>query len=190
MSKKTIIWLYMLAITPLVAGIYGIVHDQITYSISPEYFSNFKFIQFGISDKMRESGRLTTCLVGFMATWWVGIPIALFSGGIGIRQLEIDQFKRMKIKSILIIFIVAFLFGVLGYLFGLINYSEQSDWPVNIGGRSGNSELLISMTKIKDWSSFWVVGTIHNFSYIGGFVGLIVAIIYQIRVVKTTDKSK
>jgi hypothetical protein len=30
----------------LVAGIYGIVHDQFTYSISPEYFTRLKFFSF------------------------------------------------------------------------------------------------------------------------------------------------
>ena len=31
------------AIGALIAGAYGILHDQITYAISPEYFTQFKF---------------------------------------------------------------------------------------------------------------------------------------------------
>jgi hypothetical protein len=30
----------------LIAGLYGVVHDQITYSMSPEYFTRLKFFQF------------------------------------------------------------------------------------------------------------------------------------------------
>lgn len=184
MTKKSTVWLSMLIIVPLIAGIYGIIHDQITYSISSEYFTNFKFIQFGISHDLRESERLASCLVGFLATWWVGIPIALVSGGIGIRKLDIREFKQLKIRSIIITFSVAVLFGILGYLFGLMKFSNMADWPVNIGGRSANSEMQIAMSTIKDLPSFWVVGTIHNFSYLGGVIGLIVSVIFQIRIVK------
>lgn len=187
MTKKKIFWLYMFFILPLIAGIYGIINDQITYSISSEYYTNNKFIQFGISETLRETERLAVCFVGFLATWWVGIPVALLSGGIGIKKLDIQQFRKLKIKSILITLIITFLFGLIGYLYGWVKFSSISDMPLNIGGKQDNSELFLAMIKVKDWSSFLIVGTIHNFSYLGGLVGLIVSIIYQIRVVKTTD---
>jgi hypothetical protein len=187
MRKKTIFLLYMLFIVPLIAGIYGIIHDQITYSISSEYYTNNKFIQFGISETLRETERLAVCFVGFLATWWVGIPVALFSGGIGIKKLDIQQFRKLKISSIIITLIITFLFGVIGYFYGLVKFSSISDMPLNIGGKQDNSELFLVMIKVKDWSSFLIVGTIHNFSYLGGLVGLIVSIIYQIRVLRTTD---
>ena len=34
----------------LIAGVYGVFHDQITYSISPEYFTRLKFLQFHYAD--------------------------------------------------------------------------------------------------------------------------------------------
>ena len=34
----------------LIAGLYGVVHDQITYSMSPEYFTRLKFFQFRYAD--------------------------------------------------------------------------------------------------------------------------------------------
>lgn len=34
----------------LIAGTYGILHDQVTYSIGPEYFTRFKFEQFAWAD--------------------------------------------------------------------------------------------------------------------------------------------
>lgn len=59
----------------IVGGIYGIVHDQITYSISPEYFTKLKFDQFdyaGLGD------RIFVATIGFLATWWVGFIAAWF----------------------------------------------------------------------------------------------------------------
>jgi hypothetical protein len=34
----------------LVSGCYGMIHDQLTYAISPEYFTHFKFDQFRAAD--------------------------------------------------------------------------------------------------------------------------------------------
>ena len=38
------------ALGGLLAGLYGVVHDQVTYSISQEYFTRFKFLQFHYAD--------------------------------------------------------------------------------------------------------------------------------------------
>jgi hypothetical protein len=48
------------AIGALIAGSYGIVHDQITYTISPEYFTRLKFEQF----KWANRGWPTRAFVG------------------------------------------------------------------------------------------------------------------------------
>lgn len=34
----------------LAAGLYGVLHDQVTYTISPEYFTKLKFEQFAYAD--------------------------------------------------------------------------------------------------------------------------------------------
>lgn len=60
----------------LVAGIYGIIHDQITYSISNDYFTLFKFQQFGIS-KSPLNIRAKVAIIGFLATWWVGLFLGI-----------------------------------------------------------------------------------------------------------------
>ena len=48
--KKLGIFIISIFIAVLLAGIYGMLHDQVTYSISPEYFTVFKFEQFGFQD--------------------------------------------------------------------------------------------------------------------------------------------
>ena len=62
----------------LVAGLYGVLHDEITYSISPEYFTRPKFLQFHYADFglpprvfVAEIGFLATCWVGFIAGWFL-----------------------------------------------------------------------------------------------------------------------
>lgn len=74
--KKFSILIPIVIITPIIGGLYGILHDQLTYSISPEYYTKFKFYQFGLMDMGNEAifpnPRIEVSAVGFMATWWMG----------------------------------------------------------------------------------------------------------------------
>ncbi|MDG1333850.1 MAG: hypothetical protein P8P74_16045 [Crocinitomicaceae bacterium] len=177
MKENTKTWLLMLILVPIVSGVYGIFHDQITYSISPEYFTHFKFNQFKIDQNLRDSERLAAALVGFLATWWIGIPLAVILGIVPYKKLDPTQYRLVMIQSVKVVFITAVILGVVGYLVGLYVASKYADWPMNFSGP-------IDVTQIKNWDNFWVVGTIHNFSYIGALVGLIVALFRQFRAIK------
>ena len=61
----------------LLVGLYGIVHDQVTYSISPEYFTRLKFAQFSYAD-FGLPNRVFVAEIGFLATWWVGLIAGWF----------------------------------------------------------------------------------------------------------------
>ncbi len=51
----------------LFAGLYGVVHDEITHSISPEYFTRLKFLQFHYAD-FGFPPRVFVAEIGFLAT--------------------------------------------------------------------------------------------------------------------------
>ena len=46
--KKLVTIPILFVLACLFAGIYGALHNQISYSVAPEYFTQFKFIQFQI----------------------------------------------------------------------------------------------------------------------------------------------
>ena len=71
------------------AGLYGIIHDQITYSISSEYFTRLKFAQFRWAD-FGLPARIFVAEIGFLATWWVG-----FFAGWFIARISVPAFSRM-----------------------------------------------------------------------------------------------
>jgi hypothetical protein len=54
----------------LTAGAYGALHDQISYTVSPEYVTRFKFVQFGLQDPSIPE-RVRAAAVGWAATWWM-----------------------------------------------------------------------------------------------------------------------
>ena len=61
--KKLWILLATLLLTPLVAGLYGMLHDQLSYTLSAEYFTRFKFIQFRLEGQLDKPYRLLAAIV-------------------------------------------------------------------------------------------------------------------------------
>jgi len=151
----------------IIAGAYGIGHDQITYSIGPEYFTKLKFKQFQYAD-IGFSERILVSEIGFLASWWVGFVIAWFLA----RRLIPGQSRRVAFKQIASGFAIVFgcgiVFGVLGYAYGVWRGPDGDylDW-----------EFATQSLGLTDIWSFVRVAYIHNASYLGGLVGLIATLI-------------
>jgi hypothetical protein len=65
----------LLAAACIVAGVYGALHNQISYSVSPDYFFALKFHQFAIPGDLRN--RTGASIVGWYASWWMGLIIGV-----------------------------------------------------------------------------------------------------------------
>ncbi len=180
--NKLIALILILIIAPFLGGIYGIIHDQVTYSISNEYYTKFKFIQFGLNnwglgrnigtlntpELQLQNPRLGAAIVGFLATWWVGMIIGVVLGLVGLIHKNGTKMFRVTIKAFLITIVIGLIIGLIGLIYGkliLANSSLNWHFPANL----------------KNKANFIMVGSMHNFSYIGGLIGLIVSIIYSIK---------
>ncbi|PNW25797.1 hypothetical protein [Formosa algae] len=182
--NKLIALILILIIAPILGGVYGIIHDQITYTISNEYYTKFKFIQFGLSQdhwamghnigteklpeiKLRQP-RLGASIIGVLATWWVGMIIGVILGFVGLIHKNGKTMFKVTMKSFILNIGIALLTGVIGLGYGKLFLTEnRPNWNL--------PENLI------DFDSFIMVGSIHNFSYLGGLIGLVVGIIYNVR---------
>jgi hypothetical protein len=151
----------------VVAGIYGVVHDQITYTISPEYFTKLKFAQFRYAD-LGFGDRVFASTVGFLATWWVGFIAAWFLARRLIPRQPRDHAIRQIRNGILCIFTCGVAFGIAGYGYGLWRRpdADDSSWT-----------MLFRELKIVDTWAFVRVAYIHNAGYLGGLIGLVVALL-------------
>ncbi|WP_157665072.1 hypothetical protein [Mariniblastus fucicola] len=152
----------------IVSGAYGVAHDQITYSIAPEYFTNLKFKQFHWLDRGFGERTFAGC-IGFMATWWVGLII----GWILARRMVPNQSRARASRKILtcfaVVFATAFLFGLAGNVYGFLRgpNADYSNW-----------NWAFTEYQITDQWAFVRVAYIHNAGYLGGVVGLILACIF------------
>lgn len=170
--KKFLTLLLIITIAPVIGGLYGILHDQLTYTISPEYYTKFKFYQFGLMDLGNEAifpnPRIEVSAVGFMATWWMGLPIGIILGLVGLVHKNNKQMFRATIGAIIVTVIVAFATGLIGLAYGKLYLADTGvNWWL--------PDNLI------DIKNFIAVGSMHNFSYLGGLTGVIAGTIYSVR---------
>ena len=157
----------MAALGAIIAGVYGILHDHVTYSIGPEYFTKLKFQQFHYAD-FGMGDRVFVSCIGFLATWWVGFIIAWFLS----RRLIPDQDRgtayRGICKGMAIVFASGVLAGAIGYMYGM-TLGPDTDY---VAWRP-----IFNRLQITDPAGFLRVAYIHNASYLGGFVGFIISLV-------------
>lgn len=151
----------------LLAGIYGMLHNQITYSISPEYFTEFKYKQFGFDPAKFGEARQTVAVIGFLASWFVGLVIGIVIGLVALIAKDHLVMRKLVRGSIVWIFSIAILFGIIGFFRGKLYLIERGvNWWI--------PETVINK------NDFIVTGSIHNYSYLGGAIGIVIAIAYMI----------
>ena len=167
MKKIGVVALTIVA-SALLAGLYGILHDQITYSISCEYFTKFKYAQFGFEPAWFGGDRPTVGVIGFLATWWVGLFIGAALGLAALVLPDAPAMRRALVGAIGLVYGTAVLAGVTGFLYGQYHLvSTGVNWwlPADLVHKN----------------DFITVGSIHNFSYAGGLLGLLIGVLYLLK---------
>lgn len=145
-------------------GLYGSIHDLCTYSISPEYFTRLKFDQFSWADvgfppdlHAAEIGFIATGVVGMMAGWFLArIAVPVWTSSIAARKVS---------GGFLVIFGFAIPAGLLGSWLGGRHTADYSHW-----------EDLCYSLGVLNVPDFVRVAYVHDASYLGGFVGLVMAV--------------
>jgi hypothetical protein len=171
--KKLLVFILIVICASLLGGCYGIVHDQITFTISNEYYTKFKFHQFELVpdgfEEVPSNARALVAIVGFLATWWMGTFIGVILGLVAFILPSAASMFRVSLTAFAIVLIIAFATGAIGLGYGLLVLSEQP--------RASFEHWYIPQNVI-DFKNFIAVGSAHNFSYLGGVLGLIGGKVY------------
>lgn len=179
---KFLVFIFIIIIAIVLGAVYGSIHDQLTYTISEEYYTKFKFIQFNLEnwglgsnigtdqnlEIQLERPRLGAGLIGLLATWWVGLIIGVILAFVGLIHKTAKEMFRVTLKSFLLTITIAFLTGLVGLLYGkLFLTATRPNWFFS--------------KNLNNIDNFIMVGSMHNFSYLGGLIGLVIAILYSIK---------
>ncbi len=170
--------LKMAGLGGVIAGLYGMIHDQITYSISPEYFTHMKFDQFAWAD-FGLPPRVFASVIGWIASWWVGVFSAWFLARLTVPTWPAAEAWRITLGGFGTTFAGSALAAWIGALLGGNPRAVNQDW-----------ESYADVLGIRDVPAFVQTGYIHNGSYLGGVIGLVVACVTINRLKKATRVAK
>lgn len=168
-AKKILVFVFLLVVAVVLASAYGVVHNQISFTVSPEYFTKYKFQQFGLVDSPLPE-RVRASIVGFEASWWMGPPIGLLVGVAGFLHRGHRRMLKVSLQSFVIVMaftLIVGLFGLLcGYLVtGSIATEELSGWT---------PEDVVEPRR------FVCAGFMHNSSYLGGALSVLAAWVFHV----------
>jgi hypothetical protein len=163
----------------LIAGLYGVIHDQVTYSLCPEYFTRLKFVQFHYAD-FGLPPRFFVAEIGFLATWWVGFVAGWFLSRMAVPIWPPVEARSFILRGIGIILVSAFAASLLGWGLGLLRRpnADYSAW-----------QEFVTAHGVVDLPGFVRVAYIHNASYLGGLIGLILALVHLRRSKQTRSNG-
>jgi hypothetical protein len=152
------------------AGLFGAVHDQISYTVSHEYFTRFKFPQFGLLDPSVPE-RVRAAVVGVLASWWMGIPVGLLCGAAGFIQRSASAMLRALLWTLPVVMGFTLLFALGGLVYGYfqtsaLDLANYSGWFIPPG--------------LEQPRRFLCAGYMHNSAYIGGALGIPVAWLFNV----------
>ena len=130
--KKLFVYILIVVLAVFAAGLFGVVHNQVSYTVAPEYFTKFKFRRFGLTDAPLPE-RVRASMVGFLASWWMGIPIGLLVDAVGFIHRGHRRMLRVSLWALLVAVGFTLLFGLGGLLYGYlqtahINVAEYRGW--------------------------------------------------------------
>lgn len=162
-----------------IGGLYGIIHDQLTFSLSPEYFTRFKFRQFAWAD-FGQAPRIFAGTVGFFAAGSVGAGAAWFLARLAAPFTPSDTIVRALVPMG-IVAAGGTAGGAVGFLLGCTRRAnpDLSNW-----------EPVLAAFDVVDGPGFVHVAYVHNAGYIGALAGLLVVAFVVRRCRRRKSQSK
>jgi hypothetical protein len=149
----------------IVAGVFGALHDQLSYTVSPEYFTKFKFRQFGMMN-VDLPERVRAAYVGLLASWWMGAFMGVLVGLAGFLHRDESVAVRTLVQSLILSVAVVLAASSVGLLYGYfrtqqINLLTYREWFIP--------------RDVTHLRSFLCAGYMHNAAYLGGALAIPVA---------------
>ncbi|MEO0467432.1 MAG: hypothetical protein AAF216_12895 [Pseudomonadota bacterium] len=163
MTKKLVVAPFLLLAACVMCGVYGIAHNQISYTISHEYFHAFKFQQFDSPPDI--PARFAVAWVGWYASWWIGLlagtPIVLAS----LATRTLMDFTHAFFSAAIIAVTTAAASAGLAVAYGFLFVTSET-----LPGFWYPDDLANPV-------AFARAGLMHTFSYLGAFAGLVFGLV-------------
>lgn len=142
--------------------IYAVIHNQFTYTISPEIFTELFFSRFGFVEYETDTPRLTASIIGVWAILGMAFIISVFYF---IVILILNPKFKIIIRAILIHLIITIIVGLIGLLIGYVFWYN----PIF------SDHIRYDIINYKNYSAALQM---HGFNHIGDGIGTIVSFLF------------
>lgn len=166
----------LLALAAAAASVFGALHNQLSYSVGPDYFQSLKFAQFDIP--ATTPARIGAAQVGVLASWWMGVVVALPAVLYGLIAVPTARsYLAAGIGGIGLVLVLATFAALAGLTGGII------------ADATGLLEGYLAVPTGVDASDFLRAGFMHDASYLGGMLGAVLAI-WPMRRARAIDTAR
>ena len=173
--RKILTIFLVAAMASVIAGLYGVINDQITFSISSEYYTKYRFLQYNLVQVEGDSRiiypRILVVLVTFLSTWWFPLISGLIIIIFNLIQNTWKMLLKTSVLAMLISILITVFFAIIGFILGSLIISKLPKYYF--------ADWCFIPDKLNDYENYITAGTMDVFNSFGGFLGLIVAIFYS-----------
>lgn len=158
---RLLVFVILCILAALAAAAFGALHNQLSFTVGPDYFHHIKFPQFGIENL---PARVGAAWVGIQASWWMGPMIGLPAFVYGLAAIPPPRpFLAAGLRAIARVILLTALAALLGLAAALyLGPHPQLLAAVRIPEGADVTEILRA-------------GLMHDASYLGGALGALAA---------------
>lgn len=151
----------------LVAGVYGMLHNQVSYTISSELFYHILFPRLNIPEAWYGRGGAT--IVGWISAWWTGLLFGPPMVILALRRCRDGSLTRVLTAAFIVAVVwnVACEFGALCAATMFVTEPMTYAWRMPAG--------------VEHRVAFARAGIMHDASYAGGLLATIAGCITVVR---------
>ena len=172
--KKLLTLILVALIASAIAGIYGVINDQITFTISSEYYTKYIFLQYNLVQVEGDSRiihpRILVVLVTFFSTWWFPLTSGLIIVIFNLIQNTWQKLFKTSFLAIMIAILITIISEIIGLIVGFLIFAKLP--------KSYFIWCFIP-ENLQNFDNYISVGSMEVFSFIGGILGLLVGIFYS-----------
>jgi hypothetical protein len=163
---RNIVYLFLLFAAPVLAALYGFVHDQFTYTICPEFFTKFRFLNYELPELWHP--RTSAGVIGILNSWKLGIPLGIVLTLAGYFHKEVTSTLKHTLITYLFVFVFVATMAFVGYSVDISTLVQSTNYPEGL----------------EDKLNYLRVLNMNNYATSGAVLGMFIGVIYHIVVIK------
>lgn len=163
---RNIVYLFLLFAAPVLSALYGFVHDQFTYSICPEFFTKFRFLNYELPELWHP--RTSAGVIGILNSWKIGIPLGILLTGAGYFHRDVISTLKHTLIAYAFVFVFVTAMAFIGFSVEVNAAMPSSQFPEGLVDKENYLRVL----------------NMNNFATNGAILGMVVGVLYHIIVIK------